>query len=251
MKQPSFHDIEQISAYLDDALDARARASLERRLADDPQLDAVYQSMREARTLLRRLPQRRVPRNFTLTPHMAGVRPPLPRAYPALRWASLVATLLFVFAFALNSTALILSARPLAVDAGPMLGMGGGPEVDQTLAVEAAPAPALAERPQSGGGCEGVDCPSAELELTAPPEGARIMATQPAAPEFAKQTDAPEAAMEASDQPTDKAPAPLLPPALLGALLTVALLLGGAAYLLRWQTDRAFARQRAQNRSQK
>lgn len=251
MNQPSFHDIEQISAYLDDALDARARASLERRLANNPQLDAVYQSMRQARTLLRRLPQRRAPRNFTLTPQMAGVRPPLPRAYPALRWASLVATLLFVFAFALNSTAPILSARPLPVDAGPMLGMGGGPQVDQTLAIETAPAPALAERPQSGGGCEGADCPSTEMELTAPTEGARIMATQPAAPEFAKQNDVPEATMETSAQPTDSAPKPLLPPALIGALLTIALLLGGAAYLLRWQTDRAFARQHAQNRLQK
>lgn len=243
MNQPSFHDLELISAYLDDELDARARASLERRLEADPQLSAVYQSMRESRALLRRLPQRRAPRNFTLTPQMAGIKPPLPRTYPVFRWASVVSTLLFVFTFALNTGSSLLAARQMAYESAPMLGMGGGPEVDMTLAVEAVPAPA--ERSQSGGGCEGADCPTPGMDLAAPTEGARIMATESVEQPAAKHPDAEK--VGAGNNLADVQPVLALVP---GAMLAVAVLFAGAAYLVRWRADRAFTQNLTQKRRQ-
>lgn len=250
MKQPSFHDLELISAYLDDQLDAQARASLERRLETDPQLAAVYQSMRESRSLLRRLPQRRAPRNFTLTPQMAGIKPPLPRAYPVFRWASVMAALLFVFTFALNAGAPMLAARPMTYDAAPMLGMGGGPEVDQTMVVEAEPGARL----QSGGGCEGEACATPEMSLaaapTATPEGMRVMATQAEGEPAAKQPDA-ESLTTGSDLVAPQPVQPPVPGGVIGAMLAAAVLFAGAAYLVRWQTDRAFAQNLTQKRREK
>lgn len=244
MKQPSFHDVEKINAYLDDTLDAQARASLERRLGDDPQLAAAYQSMRESRSLLRRLPQRRAPRNFTLTPKMAGIRPPLPRAYPVFRFASVIATLLFVFTFALNAGAPMLSARPAAFEAAPMMGVGGGPEIDQTLTVESAAAPE--ERPQSGGGCEGADCPTPQADLAAPaatPDQFRSFATE--APPAEK-----EPGITAMNDPQPAPVQPVVPVAALGALIGAAALFGGAALFVRWRADSAFAQRLKQQRKE-
>jgi hypothetical protein len=100
--------------------------------------------LRQTRGLLRQLPQRRAPRNFTLTPKMVGQKPPLPRTYPAFRFASVLATLLFFFTFATNFIAprLVRTAAPLAA-----YGMGGGgdgaPEAELQSATAEAAQPAL------------------------------------------------------------------------------------------------------------
>ena len=147
-------DLELLSSYLDGQLSPSDSTRLEARLNTDPQLVSALNDLRAARTLLRKLPQRRAPRNFTLTRKMVGLNPPLPRAYPLFRLASALATLLFVFSFGLNSIGR-LAASPFGIG-----GSGGGDASEQEIqsfAAEAAteapadapvamaPAPTLAE----------------------------------------------------------------------------------------------------------
>lgn len=133
-------DLELLSSYLDGRLSPSDSARLEGRLRTEPQLASVLNDLRATRTLLRKLPARRAPRNFTLTRKMVGQNPPLPRAYPLFRFASALATLLFVFSFGLNSVSRM---------AAPAFGMGGGGVADsqQGLELYAEEAPAMATEP--------------------------------------------------------------------------------------------------------
>lgn len=115
-------DLELLSSYLDGQLNPSDSTRLETRLKSDGQLASTLDDLRAARTLLRQLPKRRAPRNFTLTRKMVGLNPPLPRAYPAFRFATVVATLLFFFTFGVNALAPQL-AQATAFGTG-----GGAPE---------------------------------------------------------------------------------------------------------------------------
>ncbi len=121
----NFKDAELLSAYLDGQLRPSDSARLEARLKSDPDLRAVMDDLRAARGVLRKLPQRRAPRNFTLTPKMAGLKPPQPRAYPVFRLATVLAALLFVASVAVNGLAPVASAK-LSRAAAPAYGLGGG-----------------------------------------------------------------------------------------------------------------------------
>src|SRR5512140_1508794 len=121
----NFRDVELLSAYLDGRLSPSDSVRLEARLTSDRSLRATLDELRETRGLLRSLPQRRAPRNFRLTPKMAGLRPPEPRAYPVFRLATALATFLFVAAIALNGLAPFATQR-LAAAPAPAFGMGGG-----------------------------------------------------------------------------------------------------------------------------
>jgi anti-sigma factor RsiW len=151
-------DIELLSAYLDGQLKPSDSARLESRLKSDPELVAVMDDLRAARNLLRRLPQRRAPRNFTLTRKMVGQNPPLPRAYPFFRLATTLATLLLFFTFGLNFLAPQLAAAPA-------IGIGGGqgaePSADLFSQSQPAEAPAAAEVPATE--APAATEPSAEL----------------------------------------------------------------------------------------
>ena len=131
----SFRDVEKLSAYLDGQLKPSEAARLESRLKTEPELASILKDLRQTRSLLRQLPQRRAPRNFTLTPKMVGQKPPLPRAYPTFRFATVLATLLLFFTFAANSIAPNLS-RMAPYPYGRGGGGGGEPEV----MMESAPA---------------------------------------------------------------------------------------------------------------
>src|SRR5215211_2028487 len=128
-------DLDLLSSYLDGQLRPSDSARLEARLSADPHLRAVLDDLRAARGLLRQLPMRKAPRNFTLTPKMVGKNPPLPRAYPAFRFTSALATILLFVSFGLNFL------RPQLASPSPAFGMGGGGAPD-TFAAEAASAPA-------------------------------------------------------------------------------------------------------------
>jgi hypothetical protein len=140
-KTLSFRDVEKLSAYLDGQLKPSEIARLESRLQSEPELASVLKDLRQSRNLLRQLPQRRAPHNFTLTPQMVGQKPPLPRAYPVFRFATVLATLLLFFTFATNFMAPRLAhpAAPLAYGMGGG-GGGGAPEFSAEAATEA-PAP--------------------------------------------------------------------------------------------------------------
>jgi anti-sigma factor RsiW len=141
MTTPSFRDVEKLSASLDGKLSQAEQTRLEARLRSHPALGDALAELRQARAILRRTPKRRIPHNFTLTPTMAGIRPPLPRAVPALSWASAVAMLLFIFTLGTNllgqlspgAAAPAMSAAPLSSEG---YGMGGGPSATQPPALD-------------------------------------------------------------------------------------------------------------------
>jgi len=128
-------DIELLSAYLDGELKASESTRLETRLKTDPDLASVLSDLRSTRTLLRKLPTRKAPRNFTLTHKMVGQNPPLPRTFPMFRLATVVATLLFFFSFGINFV-----GTQLASQAPAAYGMGGGGGDAETYAAQEAPA---------------------------------------------------------------------------------------------------------------
>src|SRR5512147_1736619 len=136
MKQ---RDLELLSSYLDGQLKPSDSARLEARLSSEPSLRAVLDDLRSARGLLRKLPMRKAPRNFTLTPKMVGKNPPLPRSYPAFRFVTALATLLLFFTVGLNFLAPQL-ASPQAFG----MGGGGAPEVFSAQAPAATEAAAAA-----------------------------------------------------------------------------------------------------------
>ncbi|MCG2788050.1 MAG: hypothetical protein L6461_23425 [Anaerolineae bacterium] len=244
MTQTSFRDVEQLSALLDEKLDLADVARLQNRLKIEPELRAVYNDLRETRFLLRQLPQRRAPRNFTLKPSAARVRPPLPRSFPIFRVASALASILLFFSVATNSVLPALSRMAAAQQM--VYGMGGGdPLMDRAMggggsAEDAAPEAALEMAPAA----PAPEDPAAEAEepsaKTAEPTAE--LAAEPTA-EVAVLPAAEEAIPFAEEQPWAEplpAPAPVAPPIpawTLIALGALALISGGAAFFLRWQSD--------------
>jgi anti-sigma factor RsiW len=197
MTSPTFHDVKLLSAYLDEQLSQADVARLETRLQRDPDLRAVMDDLSQSRALLRKLPQRRAPRNFTLSPEMAGVRAPLPRAVPALAPVAHFVTLLLFLSMAANALAPSSLSQPMAY------GMGSGGGSDQTMVMEAAPA---------------VEAPA--TEAPALDNNGQSMKAIP--------TEEPRAVEPTQPQ---KPPAPI-PLAWQIVLLVVALSTGGLAYIL-------------------
>lgn len=127
-------DWEALSAYLDGALNNRQQAQVKARLAQEADLQGAFQELRRTRMVLRSQPRMRVPRNFTLTPQMAGVhtgKRSQPFAYPVLRLATVLATIFLVVAVV--GEVVGRSAKPAIVAQSPgelaapwAGGMGGG-----------------------------------------------------------------------------------------------------------------------------
>lgn len=133
------YDIEQLSTYLDGGLKPSDSARLETRLASDPALASALDAMRESRSLLRRMPHRRAPRNFTLTRKMVGLKPPLPRSYPVFKFATAFAAFLFFISFLAPRTMSLGAAAPAPASYG--IGGGGGsdaPATEESLMMESA-----------------------------------------------------------------------------------------------------------------
>jgi hypothetical protein len=99
------NDAETLSAYLDGNLNPGERAHLESRLEGEPVLRAELTSLGRTRDLLRSAPHYRAPRNFTLTPEMAGIRAEKPGfLFGLTRLAFTLTTIMFVIALAGNFT---------------------------------------------------------------------------------------------------------------------------------------------------
>ncbi|OGO15775.1 MAG: hypothetical protein A2Z14_00455 [Chloroflexi bacterium RBG_16_48_8] len=90
------HELAQLSAYLDGELNQKEAARLEMLLKADPQLRKALWEMDGTRKLIRSLPQVRPPRNFTLTPEMAGLQQKR-SLYPVFRFATVVAAVALTF----------------------------------------------------------------------------------------------------------------------------------------------------------
>jgi hypothetical protein len=241
----NFRDVELLSAYLDGRLNPSESARLEARLSSEPNLKATLEDLRQTRGLLRRLPQRRAPRDFRLTPKMAGIRPPAPRAYPAFRFATALTAFLFVAAVALNAITPFAAPRLAAAPApafgkGGGSGGGGGPS-EFTAEAPLLQAPAATEAPAA------TQAPFAALAPTATPEAAPSIAqATAAAPQAEDATRAsgaapnPEAnqtgpAGSAPQAETTRQPVPL--PWVIG-LGIVMLMCAAAAGVLRINNER-------------
>ncbi len=268
MKQLSMRDYELLSAYLDGQLDQAERSRLIARLVKDPALAEAMQELRQTRALLRQTPQRRAPRNFTLTPRMAGIRPPVPRAVPALSWASAVAMFLFLITLGYNLLPLGgFAAAPKALGANDS-GRGAGPvaatqpsaylapmatqvpatqppatqpPATQPPATQPPAAPHQATRvavagptptPAPGGGQPTES--SVEAATVTPTPGITSMLLPQATP----QPEAGGITSTTESQPPQTRPAFPWPYVFLG----LAVVLVGAAFLIRWLNRRAFIR---------
>jgi len=138
-----FSDIEQLSFYLDGQLSPSESARMESRISSDPELASAFKDIRAARSILRRLPARKAPRNFTLTRQMVGLKPPLPRSYSFFRFSTSFATVLLMLTFAANLILPNISLGAGAPAAAPMAqeayGIGGGPAATEAPMAAAAP----------------------------------------------------------------------------------------------------------------
>src|SRR5512141_1837172 len=97
------HEYEQLSAYIDGQLAPGEQRRLEEHLRARPEMQEALEDLQRMRTLLRSVPRRRAPRNFTLTPAMVGEQGGRRKRggfsfnlFPALSFASVVATFALV-----------------------------------------------------------------------------------------------------------------------------------------------------------
>ena len=211
----NFRDVELLSAYLDGQTNPSDLTRLESRLASDPELAATLQALRESRGLLRRLPKRRAPRNFTLTPKMVGQKPPLPRSYPIFRFATALAAFLFVFTYATNQVSIMASSAPQAAyGIGGGGGGGDGNDVAEAPLMEAMPAPTEAP----------AEAPTTDLAMAAP-------TSEPAA-DTTRIAEEPPAAKDTGETVPAPAPAPFQISSVWMIVFAVIALLGAATMFL-------------------
>jgi anti-sigma factor RsiW len=215
MTTPSSRDLELLSTYLDGQLSQSSRARLETRIQADPALASALEELRQTRALLRSTPHRRAPRNFTLTPRMAGIRPPVPRLVPALSWASAVAMLLFIFTLGAGlvgqlsvGTAARSAAAPMGYGAGPLAAAAPAP----ATAAQATAAPAIMTAPVNP--APATQAPAAAAPMAAAPATGAPTATALLAnssnPTTADQTLLPTPTAEVSIMAVEQAtPAPV------------------------------------------
>jgi anti-sigma factor RsiW len=139
-----FRDLEQLSSHLDGQLSPSDSARMESRLASDPGLASAFNDLRAARNILRKLPARKAPRNFTLTRQMVGLKPPLPKSYSFFRFSTAFASILLLLTFAANALSFksmtFGAAAPVAQEAIGVGGGGGGPLEESFAAATEAPA---------------------------------------------------------------------------------------------------------------
>lgn len=192
-----FQDIEQLSAYLDGQLSPSDSARLESRLKSDPELASAYDDIRSTRAILRKLPSRKAPRNFTLTRKMVGLKPPLPRTYPVFRFATAFATFLFVMTVAFNNVAPRLTVQTTAGSGGGCTQGCGGGGPDTSFQLPYAGSAAATDAPVA------TEDPAVAAEMVPAP-------TQQSLEESAPAADAYDAA-RSTETPTTKEPAPELP----------------------------------------
>ncbi|MBE0672880.1 MAG: hypothetical protein IH588_20065 [Anaerolineales bacterium] len=188
----NFREIELLSSYLDEQLNASESKRLETRIAADPELASVLKDLRDTRGILRKLPARKAPRNFTLTRQMVGLKPPLPRAYPVFKFSTAFAAILLVLTFAANSIVPRIGMGAAAPAYGYGMGGGGG---DGTAMQEAATeAPAAAEMFVATE-APSADAPFAEMQPAPSTDNGTLregeQAPKDVAPESALQNQAP------------------------------------------------------------
>ena len=150
-----------LSAYLDDQLSEVEKRQMDERLQSDPECRNALDTLRRTSSLLRALPVRRAPRNFTLSAKTLPKRSTTP-FIGFLRFSSAAAAMLLVAAFALDLTQRtpLMSASKAAEDAQPSVAMESAkmpaaevPEAEAPMIIFwGAPAPMMGAYGKGGGG---------------------------------------------------------------------------------------------------
>ncbi len=124
-------DWEFLSAYLDGELKDKEKKLLEDRVREDDKLRLSLESLQHVRAVLRSQPIQRAPRNFTLTPVMAGMDKGRSQAAPVFRVMRLASVLATIFLVVISVGNLLANRmQPVQVSQTfaqqPAFGMGGG-----------------------------------------------------------------------------------------------------------------------------
>jgi hypothetical protein len=146
----SNRDWELLSEYIDKQLSPPKQSKLELRMQQEPELRAAFEDLRRTRSILRSAPKMKAPRNFTLKPHMVPERKTR-RAYPFFQFATAMAAVLLVLAFAGEMFTGIES--PFTMEAPPPAAPAGVPEMMEFegLVEEAVEGESLELVPKSSG----------------------------------------------------------------------------------------------------
>jgi hypothetical protein len=204
-------DIDLISAYIDSQLSPAENSAVKARLQSDAKLNQLLQDLTYTRRLLQALPQKRAPRNFTLSADYAHAPRRVFWLQPALSFVSIAAAVTLVVLFA--STYLLGGTRNAATEAP-------APMAAESLAMQDAaediPPGIILWNPQFGmggggsdtyaggyGGGGGAGGPGWDLSATE-------VSSEPATPEElpAEPTPMPEAATEIEEPPAAALTAP-------------------------------------------
>jgi hypothetical protein len=228
----NFREIEHLSAYLDGQLDTSELARIESRLNSDPELASILNDLRATRGILRKLPTRKAPRNFTLTRQMVGLKPPLPRTYPVFRFATVFASLLLMLSLTVNAMSPYVSFSAPSGAYG--FGGGGGGE---ELAVGGG-----CEEPCGSGGPAGAveepaaEAPSLEMAPQTAEEGTAREGEEPSMDTMqAPKEDVTESGLPDQSQVQREAPVPI---AWQIGLLIIGILSGGLMWFMRQSAAR-------------
>jgi hypothetical protein len=156
------HDLEQLSAYLDNQLSLAERVNLERRLEQEPSLRGMLDELRATATALRSLDPLRPPHSFTLDP--ATVR--RPRPFFPLAWVMQLGSGLAGMLLVALATVQLL-AGPSEATMSPMTAMATAPAAVTVPMPAAAPAAEMRLEATAGAAASGVA--PAESEAAASP----------------------------------------------------------------------------------
>lgn len=148
--QLSNRDLERLSAYLDGALSEKEASRLEARLREEPTLQQAFRELKATTQMIASLSEAPLPRSFTLTPEMVGIREQS-RFFPVMRLATALATFAF---FAV-----------VGVDAITSFALSGAlaPASKEQVAMEA-PAPAADALATGEAPAEGLDMEAYKIE---------------------------------------------------------------------------------------
>ena len=142
-------DIALISSYIDLRLSPAENDRVRARLKSDPQFKQLLDELTYTRRLLQALPQKRAPRNFTLSPEKVRIPRRALWLQPALSFVSIAAAVLLVVVFSssylfggvrsfapreaapeqallMSEDASVEASPPAIINWDPVLGMGGG-----------------------------------------------------------------------------------------------------------------------------
>ena len=153
-------DWQLLSAYLDNQISDKEKRRVDERLQSDPECRQGLETLRQTSMLLRSLPVRRVPRNFTLSAQPAPKKL-IPIFVGVLRFSSAAAALLLMAAFALDfaqkpRTEMVSKAADEMQPAAAALQSPAQPAGEAPMIIFwGAPAPMMGAYGKGGGGAEG------------------------------------------------------------------------------------------------